>query len=78
MLFYILWNNYHWGGDTEVFIFKIHNPQLDRIGDRAASRYILLEPTAVRPNYFLRWYGEWSGHCILQNNGGVAGRLSDK
>ena len=76
VLFYILWNNYHWGDDRQTFILKTRNPMMDRIGDRAATRHILLEPTAVRPRTFLQFYMDWSDQPNLQYGAALA-RLAD-
>ena len=65
-LFYILWNNYHWGGDSEVFVIKCRNPQMNHICERAASRYILLEPNSIRPDAYNQWFMHWRGRAILQ------------
>ena len=77
VLFYILWNKYHWGDDQQTFILKLRNPQMDKIADRAATRYILLEPTALRPGNFLQFIERWVNRSNLQHEGGPIGRLAD-
>ena len=61
ILFYLLWNNYHWssGDGAEVYILRTRNPKCDRIGDKASTRYILQEPSTIGVHGFVEFLRYW-------------------
>ena len=77
-LFYVAWNNYHWESDSgaSVYILKIHNPLMDRIGERAETRAILHDPFHIVCSDFLAFYGRWQ-QLNSRQSAGVSQRLAD-
>ena len=60
-MFYILWNNYHWASEQgeEVLILRTRNPAMDTIGDRAMTRYILMDTETLPPHNFQNFFEMW-------------------
>ena len=53
-------------------VFKLHNPNMDRLTDKPYARYIMFEPNKIVPDSFLQMFGQWTRDICTRNAVGAA------